>query len=505
MPKARLKPAPIKPVAPTPPPVQEPISIQPPIDLPVLYDTLEIIEYSTTSPNGPLDIANQKVIIGWETENEYQQRKVKEFPNTKPDAWMFGDVYHCRNVLGEKVRTNSNAHNRPFDEEWCKGLIQIILRGQWAGPYTIPGETVNGETIRISRYGRVLSGQHQMTACILAGEILLKARQDGADPPNKPKFPAWRTHGEPFLETIIIRGMSEDPRVLMTIDYVKPRTAADIFYTSEVFKNSTSPQRKELCRMLAAATDLLWDRTDAKGYRTHPELVGFLERHKRLLKCVEHLFAKNSAESGRKISKLRLSAGQCVALMYIMASAGNKTDGDVYRNEDPPTEKNLDWSLWDKAEQFWTLLADGKYFIQVRHALGRLVESDPSKDNNQGLGGRGPEKLAILDKAWALWKDHPDSAGPPFSDADLEPNGALCLSYNDLDDSGNKLPNGEIRLLDVADFYGIDCPESIGKSGKKPRTDAPMPPPLTRREIERATEEAIKRREKNKKKIQISS
>ena len=493
MPKAKKKPAPAQPVKPvdtTPPPTVAPAPLPP--GLPIVYDKLEITEYSTASPKGPLTIEDMKGLMGWETEKEFQQRKVKELPTSKPEHWIFGDTFHCKNVAGEKVRCNYNAQNRPFDDNWCQDLIHTILYGQWAGPHTIPGETVNGETIRVSRYGRVMSGQHQMTACVLAGEWLHRARESGADHPDDPKYPCWRKHGNPFLETIVVTGMSEDPRVLMTVDYVKPRTAADVFYTSEVFKSCTPPERKELCRMLASAVDVLWTRTDARGYKTHPEVVGFLDRHKRLLDCTLHLFRENSAKAGRKVSKLRLQPGACSALTYIMASSGPGTDGDVYRNESPPTEKNLDWEHWDKATEFWTLLTGGKDFLLVRTALSRLVDSTESNEDNQGLGGRGPEKMAILAKAWELWRD--SVGGVTFTEDDLAPGGALCLSYSDLDDKGNKLPDGQIKLLDVADFYGIDCPESTAKSGKS-KSEPPMPPPPTKEEIARATEEALKRRQ----------
>jgi hypothetical protein len=128
----------------------------------------------------------------------------------------------------------------------------------------------------------------------------------------------------------------------------------------------------------------------------------------------------------------------------------------------------------------------------VRTALGRLVDSSESNEDNQGLGGRGPEKMAILAKAWELWRD--STGGLTFTDDDLAPGGALCLSYSDLDDRGNKLPDGQIKLLDVADFYGIDCPESVAAKGGG-KGGAPMPPPPTQEEIEAATQEALRRRQ----------
>lgn len=495
----RQKKAPLaQPVAPVAPPEPPPAPVQEPetkATRELIYDHLEIDEYSSTAPKGPVDPEWCKTALGWETESEFKKRKCEEVPGSKPDNWKFDDVFHCKNISGEKVRCNNNAHNRSFDQGWCDSLKHTVLYGQWAGPFTIPGETVNGETIRISKYGEVLSGQHQMTGCVLADEQLAKDRADGVDNPTKPKYPTWRTQGHVFIETIVIKGMSEDPRVLMTVDYVKPRTAGDVFYTSSVFKSCTAPERKELCKMLASAVDFLWTRTDARGYKTHPEVVGFLERHKTLLKTTLHIFEENKTREGkgRGISKLRLSPGQCSAIGYIQGSSGPKTDGDVYRNEEPaPSERGLDWSMWGKAESFWTLLGSGKDFAPVRNALYHLIDSEILSEDNQGMGGRAEEKLAILCEAWGRWKEH-TGTGDVFDDGDLAEDGILSLVYSELDDEGNALPEGQIKLVNKADFLGIDSPVIAGKAASK--KDDKMPPPPSREEIERATEEARKRRQ----------
>lgn len=489
-----IPPVATEPTSPTLPPTTEPVPTGP-HGLPVVYDKLDIIEYSITSDHGALTPDDMKTLLGWETEKEYQARMVAEQPDSKPEHWLYGDVYHCLDTSKQKVRCWNNANNRPFDMSWCEDLIHTILEGQWAGPLTVPGETINGETIRISRYGRVLSGQHQGTALILANEMLQKSREQESGN-ARTKYPFWIDRDHCVLETIVVFGLSEDERVLRTIDYVKPRTTADMLYTMELFRNNTPAERKEMTRMLASAINLLWDRTDTKGYKTHPEIVGFLERHRRLMKCVEHLFIENKAQSnvgGRRITSLHVSAGDCAALCYLMGSSGPKTDGDVYRNENPPSERNLDWSYWDRAREFWARLAGDRAFVPVRTALGRLIDSSPGDDFNQGLGGRRQEKFAILSKAWDRWKDLPESAGAPFTAGDIAPDGYLTLSYIDLDDQGNKMPDGQVKLLDSDDFNGIDCPESVGRSRSSSRA-APMPPAPSHEEIEKATAEALERR-----------
>lgn len=469
------------------------------VDLPIIYPKLEIKEYSTTSELGPLTIEDIKGVLGWITEKEFQQREVEKAReagnlNAKPEHFLFGDVFHCKNIAGEKVRCVNNAHNRNFDENWCDDLVHTLLSGQWAGPHAFPGETVNGETIRISRRGLTVSGQHCLTAAVKADEKLHKDRVDLGYDAAAVKYPVWAKHNHVFLETIVITGMSEDPRILLTVDYVKPRTAADVFFTSDVFQHSTPIERKDLCKMLATAVDTLWDRTDTRGYKTHPEIVGFTERHRKLLEFVLHLAAENSVAGRRRISKLRLNAGQCAALCYLIACSGPKTDGDTYRNESPPSEKNLDWSYLDRAMDFWTYLGSSPDFAPVRKALNLLVESSTDSEENLGLGGRVNEKLAILAKAWDVFKDHPVSAGSPFRMSDLAVDGPLCLTYSTIDDKGNQLPEGQIKLIDVADFGGIDCPK-VAKASRAAKAGPPDPPAPTQSEIERAKEEARQRRE----------
>lgn len=481
------------------------------LGLPVKYDRIDVVEHSTATELGGLTPDDVVVMMGWETEKEYQKRKVEENPGTKPEHYLFGEVVideqngitrpvHCVNVKGEKVVCWHNANNRPFDPDWCEALAYTILRGEWAGPLTVPGETINGETVRISKYGFVISGQHQLTALKLADEILQASRAKEGNV-LKPEYPFWNGHEHCVIETLVVTGLSQDERIIRTVDYVKPRTVADMLFTMGVFRDSLPVKRKELTRMLSAAIDMLWDRTATQGYRTHPEIVGFLERHSTLLTFVSHLFDENRVDAtngGRNISKLKLSAGQASAICYLMATSGNEDEkyGVAYRNQSPPSEKKLDWGMLDKATEFWTRLASGQSFQPVRDALANLFASSPTHDKNIGLGGLPGEKLAILAAAWNVWKQYPGinfddgDNEPPFSEDDLAVGGVLSLSYTDVDDNGVKLPAGKIKLIDVADFGGIDCPK------KSKREEQGIPDAPTQEELPALREEARQRREK---------
>lgn len=496
-PKATKKSPPKKPApTPTPPKAVEPEKVETNGEATreVVYDDVVMDRYDTKAPNGPITPQLAKDILYWETEKEYGARMVGHNPGTKVEHWVWKDEYLLQDaskytrkgdriiLQGDKVKCQNNLDNRELDIEWSLGLAQTILTGKWAGPFT-GRKTVNGSTIVISETGKVESGQHQLIAVIIADQLFQA---------NPEAYPFWKVkvdsgatytaNGEthkvvgPFIETIVVTGISEDPDVTMTVDNCRQRTAADVFYTSPLYRNMPTGDRREYSRMTSAAIDLLWERTDAKGYKTLPEIVGFQERHKKMLKCVEHLFQENPKE-GRPINlKARLTGGQASALCYLMACSAPETDGDVYRNGLPPTEKDLDWSRYDKAREFWAMIGNHEKFKVVREALAKLIDSSTDDPTNIGLGGRLAEKLAIIAKAWDVFVAYDSSTGADmFNPADLLEGGALHLAYSDLDAKGNKLPDGQLVFNDRADFHGIDCPVSSAKTLAAPEPPAPTP------------------------------
>jgi hypothetical protein len=485
---------------------------------PVIYPT---VRAEVCAGKNAITEAMARQILDWETEGEFQSRMMLQNPGTTKDMWTYGDVYMLKDEDGNKVRCLNNLDNRPFDETWSRGLAQSILRFQWAGAITIdemvefiygnelsepwvhpetgqvynpgdtiilPAGTINGSTIVLSRTGKVESGQHSLCALILAHQMWWK---------NRRAYPQWdnvkNDAGEltgPVIETVLITGVSEDRRVIMTVDNCKPRSEADVFYTSELFvKLRDFPgKRKEMSRMLASCVDFFWRRTAAQGYKTHAEVMALIERHPRIMKALEHIFTENadakraadgSLIGGRLISNLRLSPGHATALLYLMGCSAS--DGDAYRNGKPaPMEKGLDWSRWDKAKEFWALIGGSQAFAPVREALGRLVETDKDSEDNPGLGGREVEKLAILAAAWKVFVEE----GRHFTELDLTEGGCLCLTYT--------LPTRELvrrgeEMVEVytpaqlaqddPDFGGIDVP------GRK-KEQTPESAPLTKEQLE---------------------
>ncbi len=447
----------------------------------VIYDKVIIEERSTASEKGPITEEVAIKILKWETEKQYKARKVVEAPGTNESHWTFGDEFMLKDVEGNKVRCWNNLDNREFDDRWSQGLTQTVLNYDWCGPLTVPGETINGETIRLSRTGKVLSGQHQLVGLVIACQIYRKSADN---------CPDWQKAGrDPVLETILVKGISEHPDVLASIDYCKPRSVADLFYTSELFRKLAPGDRREYSRMTAQDVDFMWKRTGAQGYKTHPEVAAFVERHKKIIKCVEHLFQENTGDRSKPISSLRLSPGMCSAICYLMGCSAS--DGEEYRNGFPPQEKQLDWSRWELAKQFWATVGnvEVKTLAHVRRALGRLMDSSAADEANQGLGGRAFEKLAVISRAWEAWVA--TSGDPKFTDADLAEGGRLYLTYRDhtydpKTQETKKLPEGQVELVTRADFGGIDCPDEVGS----PTPDAPK----TQAELDAAAEEVRKGR-----------
>lgn len=401
---------------------------------------------------GPITCALAKQLIGWESEPEYTARMIQEDPSIKPEAAMFGDDFFMRDLNGHKVRCWNNAHNRPFGEETAKEYAQSILKRDWAGPTTMPGETVNGETIIIGRTGQVTSGQHRLIGLILA--CMMWAGKD------KLKWEVyWPT--EPVMESLLFFGASEDPRVTRSLDNVRPRTTADVIYTSNIFKGLKSTEHKECARMLAKALDFLWVRTGvneegkATVYQTHSESLNFHERHPRLLDCVKHIFEENADRSLSNVKAheeskgISLSPGTCAGMLYLMGCSSS--DGDLYRNMEVRSEKKLAWDNWERACEFWVELSGGQGEGKViRAALNTLIDED-------GKEGRQVEKVTLLTKAWLMF-----NANDPIEFEDPP------LKY--------VIRNGTVHLDEWPSLGGID----IGPT-KKVEPKAP-----TKEEIEAA-------------------
>lgn len=420
-----------------------------------------------------LTCSDMKKLLGWESESDYTARILRENPRAKEATVKYGTDYLLVDEAGEKVRCRNNNGNRPFTESHARKLAQDILNRNWADSRNGEDRTVNGETICISRNGDVVSGQHRGVGFILACQMWAGLN------PEKDHSEHWKKlwPEEPTLEAILVYGVSDSPEVLRTLDNVRERSLSDVLFTDpDVFGKVKQADRKVLTRMLDHAVRFVWNRTGVKDaynpYVTHSTSLGFLARHERLKRCVKHIWEGNQPQkpengSGTEtylpISRY-IPPGTAAGLMYLMASGTSSVD--AYHKADPRTEKKLKWDLWDKAEEFWNLLAGtAKEFKDVRFAF---VREDGTKRTRK-------ERIAVLVKSWLRFADGKSLSEKEVSLApsDFAPNrrGVLELVKN--------YTVGGIDLGDYRDEEESTEEKVEGNGG--PESEDPDPEELQRR------------------------
>ena len=93
--------------------------------------------------------------------------------------------------LAKEILDNHNEGNRPLKKSHVQMLTTTFKRNEWM---------LNGESIAFSETGRLLDGQHRLTACVHSGRS---------------------------FKTIVIKGI-EDESAFGTIDIGKPRSVTDL-------------------------------------------------------------------------------------------------------------------------------------------------------------------------------------------------------------------------------------------------------------------------------------
>lgn len=358
--------------------------------------------------DGPITVAMAKELLGWETDDEYVLRMLKEDPNRKEKKLRETD-FLLKDRHGNKIRCFNNTLNRPFDLNWSKKIAQDILTEDYE---------MNGEDIIIGRTGLVLSGQHRLVGLVIAYEMWLA---------NQKCYKDHWVDVEPYIESVVFFGAREDQKVLKTYDNVKPRSLSDTIYTSPIFANLGSADKKRCSVMMDQAVDFLWRRLDATSnkfveHQTHSASLDFLERHqKHLVSAVKHIYDvdKGDTETGFPLSvTLGLNAGRTAAMLFLMGSSG--TDEEKAENyhsiNSPKKESQLDWTRWDRALSFWsdvcqgreqgTKVVEGKtvpnfvlpdWVEEYRKALADLCNENWVGTINDN------EKAAVTSLAWATY------------------------------------------------------------------------------------------------------
>lgn len=429
----------------------------------VVYDELtvcdQVIDLDTTVINATL----ARDLLRWETEEEYAARKMEENPKLKKEDCRFDEdaPFVFEDVLQNRVCCWNNVHNRPFDFKRKDAYVQDGLNRNWK---------LNGETIIIGKTGTVISGQKTLVAVVEADMLLERARKEG----NEHYTSLWPDGEEFHIRKLIVFGVEEEPEVIRTIDDVQPRSESDVMYTSRAFSGTyqldgeerqlDKKERESCCRYLARCLDFVWVRSGAGNpvtqegvhhqHKTNSEVVAFQDRHPKMEECILHLLRCNG--KGKNIALLGLSTGRCAGMMYLMASSDS--DVDLYRDGKPPSEAQLDWSLWEKAAAFWIDVARLKTGSPMRTALAAAEQVDK----------KTLEQDCIIAKAWAVYKD----GGRITKDT-------VLVEYTPPNTDG-------IRKFDdwETNFGGIDVGPKRPEGGRGGEAAEEEPEPETERQVE---------------------
>ena len=358
------------------------------------------------------------------------------------DKVNFGKDFLLVDRQGKKVRCLNNVNNRPIYKSVYLTLMQEILRGRWQ---------LNMENRIIGITGLILNGQHTFIGLILAV-------QEWEENPDK--YPFWKT--EPTIDTSIGYGIPEADNIINTMDTCKPRSLADVIYRSAFFSNLNNQQRKAAARATDYAVRLLWHRTDAGidafGLRrTHAESLDFIERHPKILECVSHILEEEGKE--KQISRY-LSPGYSSALLYLMGCSNS--DPTEYTEAENPSESLLDWKHWEKACDFWVLLAQKADEVSaVATELANIIDED---------GGTNLERQALVAKAWNLYVE-----GKPVTVK------RIAINYA-VDEDGLKVLDG------LPNVGGID----LGELEKTDEEDITQPDPSPKEITKRSATAIVK-------------
>lgn len=323
---------------------------------PILYSALSAVIHANETH---INVELAKKLLGWQEEG---------------DGVQFGTKFAFK-VNGRKIRCTNNETNRPLYWSNVDSLKQEILCGRWR---------FNGEPIIIGSTGLLLNGQHTLLALIIAAEEWEK---------NQDQWTSWDF--EPAIDKLVVYGVAEDDETVNSMDTCKPRSLADVIFRAAYFKAMPAAAQRTLADMAKFAINKMWEQCGqyANAHapkRNHSELIAFLDDHPKLLACIKHIYEEDNNEN--KINKF-IPKGTAAAAMYLMGSSSSSSD--IYYTDEKPREELLDWTMYDKASNFFVELASGK-MKAVTEALANLID-----DGALNIKAR----WAIIVKAWNVYKD----------------------------------------------------------------------------------------------------
>lgn len=283
-----------------------------------------VVELFQKKHGNPMTVEKMKELLGWEEVTDKTES-------------LLTDRH------GKFVRLKNNTHNRPFYPSLADGYAQEQLRNRWR---------LNGETMIFDQYGGVISCQHR-------GVGLILGEQDRTGP-NKEFWKKFQS-GPLTIDAVVVHGIESSDDVVNTVDRGKSRSDADVIYRGPWFADKPVGERRALAKIAGVAVRQLWFRTglskDAFAgkelNRSVTETTDFLIRHPGIVRAVKHIYTEN----GKDRISVYLSPGYAAGMLYLMSTS--TSDPKKYHSDSGlPKESDLDFSMRDKAEEFWAFFGN---------------------------------------------------------------------------------------------------------------------------------------------------
>lgn len=315
--------------------------------------------------------------------------------------------------LGNKIVCYNNMNNRPWSNADIDKIAQDILTCRYA---------FNGETIVIGVDGNVIQGQKRLIALVFAEQMRASSQQLH-----------WSTYwnGPCSIECVVVYNVDASMKTTRTLDNTKPRTVADSLFTDSELAKFNTDERRKFAKVFELAISVLWKRTGRSNdfftsKKTSSELLSYKDRHPHLIKAVKHIWEEESRnENGTSLRRISgpgrwIGAGTAAALLYLMGCSQSREK--VYNSPKPNKEgivevfeKGLDWGMWEKACEFWVMLAsvgddlkaadprDDDFIKNLRRVRQPVENSSDKYSGYVFLEGSSNERAAALCKAWNVW------------------------------------------------------------------------------------------------------
>lgn len=326
----------------------------------IIYPEYDCRIFAESKDDGPLTEEIASRLLGYQISKD-EESDYDEF------------LYRCP-VSNRTVINDNNNQNRPFMKALAWHWSNVVLSRQWK---------VNGESMIIGETGMTLDCQHRLNGLMIAVARWRAAPED---------FPAWDS--EPFIESFVVYGISENRDVVNTINTGKSRSIADAIYASGIFEGVSAKESRILSKAVAFAIRLIWERTGAGADyitdKTTPvEALQFLDRHQTILPMLQELYDLDNEEDSAISNYLHI--GYATALMYLMSTC--KT-GKAYFEADERDEDNASFSGSTKAKNFWERIAKGD---EIAQPLLRVLDKFKAEEASQ------LHYIAAIVKSWNLY------------------------------------------------------------------------------------------------------